>query len=372
MAEQDDIAASLPQPPPPSPARREQAIQMAMRRFDGEEPAEPARPRTTAPLWARLTRPQVGAFITLLIVAAIGIPLALDSWNQWPGAPPPARVSDNQPAPQPAGREPARSVTVPASKQPSPAAPTNVAATDKIATASVAAPKPAAPAPAEIALPPPPPPAAAPPPPPPPPPPSGESESNIVVAGRARQETLQNVPMSVSPVMEEQHRKASERGAGLAADSIAVTARRRTDAVGRGDWNACTVNDPDQSLDKCKRLSRSAARPDRDRAGAGIADGISRAWRGDVDGAIAAFDRSIALAPRNASAHLNRGMAYQRKGDLDRAIADFDQAVRIDPGAARGYYIRSLALRAKGNEKRARSDEQRAIEIDPNYAEAAR
>jgi tetratricopeptide (TPR) repeat protein len=187
-----------------------------------------------------------------------------------------------------------------------------------------------------------------------------------------RQETLQNVPMSVSPVMEEQHRKASERGAGPAADSIAVTARRRTDAVARGDWNACTVNDPDQSLAKCRRLSRPAASPDRDRAEASVADGIALAWRGNLDGAIAAFERAIAAAPRNAAAYLNRGMAYQRKGDLDRAIADFDQVVRIDPGAARGYYNRSLALRAKGNGRRARSDEQRAIEIDPDYDEAAR
>ena len=139
--------------------------------------------------------------------------------------------------------------------------------------------------------------------------------------------------------------------------------------MGRGDWNACTVNDPDQNLRKCRSLAKPKASTDRGRANASIADGISRAWTGDLDGAIAAFDRAIASAPHSASAYLNRGMAYQRQGDLTHAIADFDQAVRNDPAAARGYFNRSVALRQQGNERRARRDEQRAIELDPAYAD---
>jgi tetratricopeptide (TPR) repeat protein len=193
-----------------------------------------------------------------------------------------------------------------------------------------------------------------------------------VVAGRARQETVQDVPTSVSAVTEEPRDKVSAREADRGAGQIIVTARRRMEAVGRGDWNVCTVNDPDQNLKKCKSLTRSDTKKDRGAAAASIADGIAHAWNGDLDGAIAAFGQAIALAPRNASAYLNRGMTYQRKGDLDRAIADFDQAVRNDPGAARGYYNRSVALREKGNERRARSDEQRAVEIDPGYADALR
>jgi len=193
-----------------------------------------------------------------------------------------------------------------------------------------------------------------------------------VATRRQRQEAVQDVPMSVSAVAGEARDKVSAREAERGGEEIVMTERRRTDAIGRGDWNACTVDDPDHRLKNCKNLARSDTKKDRGGAAASIAQGISLAWVGDLDGAIAAFDRAIALAPRNASAFLNRGMAYQRKGDLDRAIADFDHAVRNEPGAARGYYNRSLALRAKGNERRARSDEQRAIEIDPGYAEVVK
>src|SRR5690349_7198975 len=126
MAEHDDIAASLPRPPPPSPARRDRAIEMAMRRFDGEEPAgsAPAGKRAASGWWPRLTRPQVGAFITLVIVAAVGLPLAWQSWNQWPSVPP-AQISENQAEPQPAAREASRSVLVTTPKQPRSVVPTN-------------------------------------------------------------------------------------------------------------------------------------------------------------------------------------------------------------------------------------------------------
>src|SRR5688500_12610840 len=81
MAGPDDIAASLPQPPPPAPVRRDAAIEAALRRFDGvaDSPVQARRD----PWWSRLTRPQDGALVTAAAVAVPGVPVALVSFDQW-------------------------------------------------------------------------------------------------------------------------------------------------------------------------------------------------------------------------------------------------------------------------------------------------
>lgn len=164
-----------------------------------------------------------------------------------------------------------------------------------------------------------------------------------------------------------QKAEAARDSEGL--NDIFVTSQRRTRArpLGRGDWNACTVSDPAQSLSKCKRQINVDAKHDASRASAQLGDGLSLAWQGDYRGALAAFDRAIALSPRLALAHLNRGLAYQRMGDTDRALASFDSAIRYAPYAARGYYARGVLLRENGDERRANSDEKRAIDLDPSY-----
>ena len=52
--------------------------------------------------------------------------------------------------------------------------------------------------------------------------------------------------------------------------------------------------------------------------------------KGDLDGAIADYNRAIELNPKYASAYYNRGNAKEAKGDLDGAIADFKRATEVD------------------------------------------
>ncbi|GAA0312468.1 hypothetical protein GCM10009087_23250 [Sphingomonas oligophenolica] len=165
----------------------------------------------------------------------------------------------------------------------------------------------------------------------------------------------------------------AESEEGASGDIVVTGARasRRRDA-GRGDWNACTLDDPKRSLSGCRSLINPGAKGAAGQAAARVSDGLSLAWQGDMDGAITAFDQAIALQPRLSIAWLNRGLAWQRKGDLDRAIADLDQAVRYAPDAARGYYHRSLALREHGDRRRAAADEARAVDLDPDYEAVVR
>src|SRR3954454_18143488 len=67
----------LPEPPPPRPARRDAAIEAALRRFDGLPEAAPAaseRPRWS---WASTHRPQLAVAISALLLMVIFIPAAL-------------------------------------------------------------------------------------------------------------------------------------------------------------------------------------------------------------------------------------------------------------------------------------------------------
>ena len=74
MATDNDLAALLPDPPPPKPARREAAIAEAMRRFDGETPSKPATSRPKpAPAWWR--QPQLAALASIALVVTISLPV---------------------------------------------------------------------------------------------------------------------------------------------------------------------------------------------------------------------------------------------------------------------------------------------------------
>ena len=59
----------------------------------------------------------------------------------------------------------------------------------------------------------------------------------------------------------------------------------------------------------------------------------TRAWihmnRGNLDLALADFDRALAIDPASAGAYADRGRAYELKGDRDQAIADYRKALSL-------------------------------------------
>src|SRR5258707_14104206 len=52
---------------------------------------------------------------------------------------------------------------------------------------------------------------------------------------------------------------------------------------------------------------------------------------GEIDRAIADYDRTIELDPMDADAHVGRGRARYQKKDYAAAIADYDAALRLVP-----------------------------------------
>jgi tetratricopeptide (TPR) repeat protein len=88
----------------------------------------------------------------------------------------------------------------------------------------------------------------------------------------------------------------------------------------------------------------------------------------DTPGAIADYTRAIELGSTNPAAYNNRGNAKAENNDQDGAIADYTRAIELKPDYARAYYNRAVMKQAKGDATGAEADFKMAAKIDPKLA----
>ncbi|HET7605661.1 MAG TPA: hypothetical protein VFK28_06285 [Sphingomicrobium sp.] len=225
MAAEKDQSGWLPTPPPPRPARRDAAIETALRRFDGVEDVAPAATEGPRRSWASTHRPQLAMAFSAMLLVVVGVPAALIGLRNAPstsGHAPSAAVQVRDGAPaapaKPAAPAPWVAEIAPAApaggipsatrkyrSQDAGVAAANEPTTQAAPIATGAAPPIAAAPPppaARMAMAAPPPPPAPPPSPPPPPAPAARAErsaeaaaDNVVVTGSRIQQpalTAQN------------------------------------------------------------------------------------------------------------------------------------------------------------------------------------
>lgn len=134
---------------------------------------------------------------------------------------------------------------------------------------------------------------------------------------------------------------------GLAGGAAALTAERATIFRSRsGLWQATSL-----------------AAPANSRAVAALAEARYRV--GDVPGALAAYERSIALEPRAAVPHAGRAACLLKLERFADAVAAAEQAVSLQPDHAPAYSIMAESLLRLGQIDAAVTACERAFELDP-------
>jgi len=88
----------------------------------------------------------------------------------------------------------------------------------------------------------------------------------------------------------------------------------------------------------------------------------------DFRAAIADLQGVLALAPGDARASNDLGIAYADAGEPEEALAAFERATKLDPGYARGWNNFGNALRAVGRPEGAADAFARATTADASYA----
>lgn len=146
----------------------------------------------------------------------------------------------------------------------------------------------------------------------------------------------------------------------------------RTVAVG-----ARVVWDPDGSVSYTwdsgeKQAAKSTPAPAEPAASDGdlVNRGIKKATNGDLDGAIADFNRAAELNPKDDAPYYNRAQARGLKNDTAGAIADYTKAIELGSTNPAAYNNRANARAENKDRDGAIADYTRAIELKPDYARA--
>jgi len=90
----------------------------------------------------------------------------------------------------------------------------------------------------------------------------------------------------------------------------------------------------------------------------------------NFSGAIANYDRAIAMKPNHAEAHHARGFALKKLGRFEEALASYDRAVAIKPGFAEAHVNRGVTLQEMKQLDAALASYEQAIAVKPDFAMA--
>jgi tetratricopeptide (TPR) repeat protein len=92
----------------------------------------------------------------------------------------------------------------------------------------------------------------------------------------------------------------------------------------------------------------------------------ARVRLGDLNGAIADYNRALELAPKDPEIYYNRGNALVAAGLYQDAIADFTRALTLDANFSKAAFNRGTAYAMLGQREAAKQDWAQAISLEPD------
>ncbi|MCE0497563.1 MAG: tetratricopeptide repeat protein [Methylacidiphilales bacterium] len=98
--------------------------------------------------------------------------------------------------------------------------------------------------------------------------------------------------------------------------------------------------------------------------------GLALFQKGQVDEAIAQYQKALDLNPNNTDALGNLALAFKQRGQLDEAIALYQKILGINHNNAKAHNNLGNIFLKKGLPDAALAHYQKALEIDPSFAEA--
>ena len=119
--------------------------------------------------------------------------------------------------------------------------------------------------------------------------------------------------------------------------------------------------DAEEALALCERVLRTAP----DHAGALFLVGDAMRQLGDLESAIARYQRVTQLEPHHSLSWSGLGFCQFDRLEFDEARTAVNRAIRDDDANAEAYYVRALLRERRGDYAGARRDFTRAALIDP-------
>jgi len=98
--------------------------------------------------------------------------------------------------------------------------------------------------------------------------------------------------------------------------------------------------------------------------------GVSFYLLGRIDEALPQYEKAVELKPDYAEAHNNLGLIFFQQGRLDEALPQYEKAVELKPDYAEAHNNLGLIFFQQGRTDEAISQYQKALEIQPDSAEA--
>ena len=92
--------------------------------------------------------------------------------------------------------------------------------------------------------------------------------------------------------------------------------------------------------------------------------------KGELDNALADFNKVIALNQLYDTAYSNRGTILSKRGQLDKAMEDFDKAIALNPSYDEAYNQRGIVFGEKGQFDAAMESFNKAIALNPSHSRA--